>query len=139
MNPKLRNVLVVIVGWFGGSVINMVLVNTGHALYPTGIDPNDMEAFKEIMPTLGTEHFVFPLLAHALGTLVGAIIAYLLAASQPFKMAVAVGILFLILGIVINSMLPGPTWFAPVDIILAYLPMAWMGGKIAARIKPDNS
>lgn len=139
MDPKLRNVLAVIAGWLGGSVINMALVNAGDALYPTGVDPNDMEAFKEIMPTLGTEHFVFPLLAHALGTLVGAAIAYLLAASQPFKMAMAVGILFLILGIIINSMLPGPAWFAPVDIILAYLPMAWMGGKIATRIKPAKS
>jgi hypothetical protein len=31
-------------------------------------------------------------------------------------------------------MLPGPTWFAAVDILLAYSPMAYLGGKIAEKL-----
>jgi len=31
-------------------------------------------------------------------------------------------------------MIPGPTWFAAVDIVIAYIPMAWLGGKLAVKI-----
>ncbi len=34
------------------------------------------------------------------------------------------------------AMVPSPTWFAAVDLIFAYLPMAWIGARLAAtRIK----
>lgn len=132
MSPVVKNILAVIVGWIGGSIVNMGLVSAGHAMFPIeGIDPNDMEALAEIMPQLGGEYFIFPFLAHALGTLVGAIIAGKIAASHQMKFALGIGVLFLIGGIMVNIMLPGPTWFAVVDILIAYIPMAWIGGKIA--------
>ena len=51
------------------------------------------------------------------------------------KFSLGIGVLFLIGGITVNYMLPGPIWFAIVDIVLAYIPMAWIGGKIVARKK----
>jgi len=135
MNPILKNILAVIAGWLGGSVINMGLIKTGHKLFPIeGIDPNDMEALAAVMPTLEFEYFIFPFLAHALGTLFGAVIAGLIAVNHKMKLSLAVGGLFLIGGILVNYMLPGPTWFAVTDILLAYIPMAWIGGKIALRM-----
>jgi len=135
MNPILKNILAVIAGWLGGSVINMGLIKTGHKLFPIeGIDPNDMEALAAVMPTLEFEYFIFPFLAHALGTLFGAVIAGLIAVNHKMKLSLAVGGLFLIGGILVNYMLPGPTWFAVTDILLAYIPMAWIGGKIAMRM-----
>jgi hypothetical protein len=136
MNPILRNILAVIAGWIGGSVVNMVLIQIGYSMYPIeGIDPNDMEALAEIMPTLGKEHFIFPFLAHALGTLVGATIAAMIAVGQKMKVALIIGAIFLLGGIAVSFMLPGPTWFTAVDLILAYLPMAWFGGKFAERLE----
>lgn len=135
MNPIIKNILAVIAGWLGGSVINMGLVKTGHLLFPIeGIDPGDMEALVSVMPTLEFEYFIFPFLAHALGTLVGAIIAGWMAASHKMKFSLGIGVLFLIGGIMVNYMLPGPIWFAATDILIAYIPMAWMGGKIAGKI-----
>ncbi len=135
MKPILKNILAVILGWLGGSAINMGLILTGHKLLPiTGIDPNDMEAFAAVMPTLESKYFIFPFLAHALGTLVGATIAGLIAANHKMKFSLAIGALFLIGGIVVNYMLPGPTWFAVLDILIAYIPMAWIGGKTAMRL-----
>lgn len=132
MNPTIKNILAVVVGWFGGSIINMGLVQAGNSIYPIeGIDPNDMEALAAVMPTLANEHFIFPFLAHALGTLVGAMIAYLIAATHKMKFALAIGVLFLLGGIAVNYMLPGPTWFAVADIALAYIPMAFLGAKLA--------
>ena len=134
MNPIFRNILAVITGWLGGSAINMGLIQAGHKLIPIkGIDLNDMNALAEVMPTLGFEYFIFPFLAHALGTLAGATIAGLIAASHKIKFALGIGALFLCGGIIINYMLPGPTWFAITDIVFAYIPMAWLGGKIAEK------
>ncbi|MEO0528883.1 MAG: hypothetical protein AAFZ89_16745, partial [Bacteroidota bacterium] len=99
-----------------------------------GIDPNDMEAFAAIMPTLEFKYFIFPFLAHALGTLIGAIIAGLIAARHKMTFSMVIGGFFLLGGIIVNIMLPGPIWFAVLDIAVAYIPMAWIGGKIAQSI-----
>jgi hypothetical protein len=33
-----------------------------------------------------------------------------------------------------TRVLPAPTWFAIIDIALAYIPMAWIGGKLVAEV-----
>jgi hypothetical protein len=135
MKPIIKNILAVISGWLGGSVINMGLILTGHKLFPIeGIDPNDMSELAAVMPTLEFEYFIFPFLAHAVGTLVGAVIAGMMAASHKMKFSLGIGGLFLLGGIVANCMLPGPTWYAVTDIVIAYIPMAWIGGKIAGKL-----
>ena len=134
MNPIVKNILAVIAGWVCGSIVNMGLVKVGHMMFPIeGVDPNDMAALAEAMPTLGFQHFIFPFLAHALGTLVGAAVCARIAVSHKMKFALGIGVLFLLGGIMVNTMLPAPTWFIASDLLLAYLPMAWLGGKIAAR------
>lgn len=136
MNPIIRNILALVAGWLTGSIINMGLIQTGHTLIPIeGVDPRDMEALAAVMPTLDFKYFIFPFLAHALGTLAGAIVAGLLAVTHKMKFSLGIGVLFLIGGIMVNYMLPGPTWFAIADIVLAYIPMAWIGGKIAIHRK----
>lgn len=139
MKPIIRNILAVIVGFFGGSVVNMVLVQTGHKLFPIeGVDLNNMNALAEVMPTLEFEYFIFPFLAHAAGTLCGALIAGLIATSHKLKISLAIGGLFLLGGITVNYMLPGPAWFATADILIAYIPMAWIGGKIAIKFSGNK-
>ncbi len=135
MNPIIKNILAVIAGWFGGSLINMGLIKVGQWIFPMkGFDPNDMEALAAAMPTLSFEFFIFPFLAHALGTLAGAVIAYMIAATHKMSMALVVGALFLIGGIMVSYMLPAPTWFILTDLVLAYIPMAWIGGKIGLNL-----
>ena len=139
MNPIIKNVLAVIFGWLVGSVVNMGLIKFGHKLFPiAGIDPNDMNAIAEVMPTLEYKYFIFPFLAHALGTLSGATIAGLMAASHKMKLSLGIGGLFLLGGIIVNYMIPGSTWFAVTDIVIAYLPMAWLGGKLAGNISRNK-
>ena len=135
MKIKVRNILAIIIGWFIGSAVNMGLIETGHTLIPIeGLDPNDMKALAKVMPTLSAKFFIFPFLAHALGTLVGAIVAGSIAASHKMKFSLAIGVLFLLGGIVVSFMLPAPIWFIACDIIIAYIPMAFIGGKIVKKI-----
>tara|TARA_R110000787_G_scaffold86285_3_gene183997 strand:+ start:15694 stop:16113 length:420 start_codon:yes stop_codon:yes gene_type:complete len=136
MNPIFKNILAVIAGWLGGSVINMGLIQLGHKVFPIeGIDLNNMDELAAVMPTLDANYFIFPFLAHALGTLVGALIAGRIAVTNKMKYSIAIGGLFLLGGIMVNFMLPGPTWFAAVDILIAYIPMAWIGGKLAEKYR----
>ncbi len=135
MGPILKNILAVIIGWLAGSIVNMGLIQIGHTLFPIeGIDPNDMDALATVMPTLDYTYFIFPFLAHALGTLVGAAIAYLIAANHKMKFALSIGVLFLLGGIMVNYMLPGPLWFTLLDIFIAYIPMALIGISFAKKL-----
>ncbi|GGG06836.1 hypothetical protein GCM10011344_04160 [Dokdonia pacifica] len=135
MNSVLRNVLAVIAGWIVGSIVNMGLITLGYSVTPIpNVDPNDMAAMAEVMPTLAPKFFIFPFLGHALGTLVGALVAGAISKTRKMLSALIVGVLFFIGGIVVNIMLQGPAWFTIVDILLAYIPMAYIGGRLARRI-----
>ena len=141
MTPTVKNIIAIVCGWFIGSLVNMGLIEAGHTLIPIeDIDPNDMKALAKVMPTLSAKFFIFPFLAHALGTLVGAIVAGLIAASHKIKFSLAIGVLFMLGGIAVSFMLPAPIWFIACDIIIAYIPMAFIGGKIAKKIsfKSEN-
>lgn len=140
MNPILKNSIAIILGWLTGSIVNMGLVQLGHKLMPIeGVDLSDMDALAEIMPTLSNEHFIFPFLAHALGTLVGALVAGLIAANRKMTFALAIGGLFMLFGMMMTFMLPGPIWFAVTDVLLAYIPMAWIGGSLALKFSKKQT
>ena len=140
MNPIIKNILAIILGGIVGSLVNMGLVNLGNLLLPiNGVDPNDLDELAKVMPTLSYEYFLFPFLAHALGTLTGALVAGLIAANRKMTYAIGIGILFLIGGIAVNFILPGPAGFAFIDIIFAYIPMAWLGGRIAEKLSIKNN
>lgn len=133
MHPILRNILAALAGIVGGSIINMALVETGHLLFPIeGIDTSDTEALAQVMSGLSWEYFLFPFLAHAIGTLAGAIIVARIS-KHPFA-PYAIGGWFLLGGIAVSFMIPAPTWFVVTDLVLAYLPMAFLGGRIAQRM-----
>lgn len=139
MNPIVRNILAVITGWLLGSVINMSLIKVGHAVFPMeGVDINDMKALAAVMPTLEFKYFIFPFLAHAVGTLAGALMAGVLSATHKMKFALGIGVLFLIGGILACFLIPAPAWFIVADLALAYIPMAWIGGTIATRISKSK-
>ena len=136
MNPLVRNIVAVAVGWLAGSLVNFGLIMLGHEIYPVeGMNSHDAEAMKRFLPGLSAEYFIFPFLAHALGTLAGAFTAAKIAVSRHMTMALIVGVLFFIGGIAAVFMIPAPTWFVALDLILAYLPMAWIGGKLAGAGK----
>ena len=102
---------------------------------PEGVDVTDMESLKFSMHLFEPRHFILPFLAHVLGTLVGAVLAALIAATHKMKLALLIGIFFLVGGIANVFMLPSPLWFTVVDLVGAYIPMGWIGGKIISGKK----
>jgi hypothetical protein len=49
------------------------------------------------------------------------------------KFALAIGCFFLIRGIINVILLPSPVWFTLTDLFLAYIPMAYLAGKLALK------
>ncbi|MCT4559888.1 MAG: hypothetical protein N4A41_00785 [Crocinitomicaceae bacterium] len=139
MNKNLRTVLAIVLGWVIGGVVNMSIVDMGMVVYPIeGLDPNDMDALAAMIPNLEPKFFVFPFLAHALGTFFGAFIAYLIATQKRMRAAWIIGGLFFIGGIMVNFLLPGNWKFTILDLVFAYFPFAFLGGKLGAKISPKK-
>lgn len=135
MHPVLRNVLAVAAGIILGSVVNMGLIMISGSIIPPpeGADMTTAEGMKASVHLLQPRHFLFPFLAHALGTLAGAYLTARLAISRNSFLAILIGVFFLIGGIAAANMIPAPDWFVVTDLFLAYLPMAWLGGRLALR------
>ncbi|MGI8893393.1 MAG: hypothetical protein ACR2GN_08020 [Bacteroidia bacterium] len=135
MNPVLKNILAVIAGIVAGSAVNMGIIMLSGSIIspPEGVDVSKMESLAENMHLFEPKHFIMPFLAHALGTFVGALVAAYLAASYKMKFALAIGVFFLLGGIANAFMLPAPAWFIILDLLLAYIPMAWLGGRLAVK------
>ncbi|MCB0583494.1 MAG: hypothetical protein KDD10_29715 [Phaeodactylibacter sp.] len=133
MNPILKNILAVVAGVVLGSIVNMGLIMISGSIIPPpeGVDVTNMESLKASMHLFEPKHFLFPFLAHALGTLAGAFVAALIAATHKMKFALGIGAFFLLGGIANVFMLPSPTWFAVLDLVGAYIPMGWLGGRLA--------
>lgn len=135
MSPLLKNVIAVVAALVLGSFINMGIIMLGSSVIPppSGADVTTAEGLKKSMHLFEGKHFIMPFLAHALGTIAGAFIAAKFAANQNMKFAIAVGVLFLIGGIINVVILPSPMWFNILDLVVAYLPAAFLGGRLGTR------
>ena len=131
MNPIVKNILAVIAGLLVGSIVNMGIVMISGSIIapPEGGDITTMEGLKATMHLFEPKHFIFPFLAHAIGTLVGAFVAAKIAATKKMTIALLIGVFFFIGGAINVSMLGGPLWFTVLDLVTAYIPMAYLGGK----------
>lgn len=139
MNPILKNILAIIAGIIIGSVVNMGIIMISGSIIPppNGADVTTSEGLKASMHLFQPKHFVLPFLAHSLGTFSGALIAAIIAANHKMKFALGIGVFFLTGGIASVFMLPSPTWFTVLDLLGAYLPLAYFAGKLIVK-KPNQ-
>lgn len=136
MRTLLRNVLAVVAGIVIGGAVNMALVTLSPSLIPppAGVDVSNAESLRGAIHLFEPRHFIMPFLAHAVGTFAGALVAYLIAASRKVGIAYAIGAVFLCGGVAASFMIPAPAWFIALDLLVAYLPMAWLGIRIGRRM-----
>lgn len=140
MPPVARNFLAALAGVVLGGFVNSGLVNLGPLVVPLpeGADVSTAEGLRASMTLFTPVNFVFPFLGHALGTLTGAFVAAKLAASDAVKLALGIGVLFLAGGIAAVYMLGGPLWFIVVDLVVAYLPMGYLGAVLAGATRSNS-
>lgn len=130
MNSTLKNILAVVAGIVTGSVVNMVIIMISGSviLPPEGAAVTTMEGLQESMHLFQPKHFLMPFLAHAFGTFVGAFVAAKIAAGHKMRLAITVGFFFLMGGVINVIALPSPLWFSIVDLVFAYIPVAYLAG-----------
>ncbi len=135
MSPIIKNILAVVVGAIVGSAVNMGIIMISGSIIPppNGADVTTMEGLKESIHLFQPRHFIFPFLAHALGTFVGAVFTTIIAANRKMMFALIIGGFFLAGGIANILMLPSPTWFIIVDLIGAYIPISFLAGKLVQK------
>ncbi|NVJ61565.1 MAG: hypothetical protein HWE27_14310 [Gammaproteobacteria bacterium] len=133
----IKNIGAVILAIIIGSAVNMGLVTLGAILIPApeGIDPNNLESLKQGIHLFEFKHYIFPFLAHAVGTLVASFTATMLVTNKQQAFAFGLGCIFLLGGFAAAYMIPAHFGFVMVDLLFAYLPMAWIGYKLSSRFK----
>jgi hypothetical protein len=136
MAKFLRLLLSVLLGLAVGSAVNMGLILVSGRVIPppAGADVTTTEGLKASLHLFEVKHFLFPFLAHALGTLSGAFVAGWMTPGRSAIPAFVVGGFFLLGGVASVVMLPAPAWFSAVDLVMAYLPAAWLGQAWATRL-----
>ena len=110
-------------------IVNMGLIILGSNLIPVSEGFDSMNAINWELT-----NFIFPFLAHALGTLVGAFLAAKIANSYQLPLAMSIGVFFLIGGVTMVYILPAPVCFICTDLIVAYIPMGCLGWIIPKKV-----
>jgi hypothetical protein len=130
----LRNIGAVLAGLVVGMIVNMafVMLNT-FVLFPMpeGTDMNNPDQFNAYIATLPFAAFLVVLVAHLGQSFVGALVAGRLAGSRAMVLAMIIGVLSLVAGILNMMTIKGPDWMY-IELPL-YLVVAWLAGKIELK------
>ena len=126
MKQTLKNIAIVILGIIVGMIVNIGLIILGGTIFLPSENFEPMNAMN-----WDFKYFIFPFLAHSIGTLSGALIVSKLSNKSSIILPLIVGLYFLLGGIYMITILPAPMWFVLLDVILGYIPMALLGWKLA--------
>jgi hypothetical protein len=139
MGTFFRSAVAVLAGILLGGLANMAVLAVGARMVPPpeGVEVNDLESINEHLGEYAPIQFLVPFLAHAFGTLVGGIVATLVAPGRRTVPAYVVAAFFLLGGLSMVLLLPNsPGWFIALDLVVAYVPMAWLASRIVAKRQP---
>ena len=137
-----RKIVAVVLGVVVAVVLIIAIEALGHSVYPppANIDMSDTEAMQAYVTSLPIGALLFVLAAWLMATLVGGLLACLIARETPLVYAAIVGGLVL-LGTIINLMsIPHPLWFSAIS-VLAIIATIFVTGRLgsifAAARAPD--
>ncbi|MFB9862601.1 hypothetical protein [Rufibacter immobilis] len=125
----------------GGAAVGVFTISLvqflSHQLYPlpTNSIPNDPQAMATFMTNAPVAALLLVLLAYALGSFFGGMVAARYATARPVLHALLVGVLLLVAGIANLVQIPQPLWFTVISLAI-YLPMAFFGGMMSMRRMP---
>ncbi len=133
----LRSVLAIVTGIVIGSLLNGLLIAASPNIIPppAGVDVTRAESLKANLHLFKPIHFLMPFLAHSAGTFAGAFLAAYLAPKYRIAYGLFIGFFFLLGGIANAVILPAPLWFIVTDLVLAYIPFAYLAAGWAQKLR----
>ena len=134
MSNSIRNILAVILAIFAAAIITFSIIVLGHEIVPTpdGMDTNDVESIKSNFHLFELKHFLFPLIAHGLGTLVASYLVARFAKTHKFWFALGIGVVFMLASLSLSLKIAHFNWIGIVE-IAQYIPISFLGYKIWQR------
>jgi len=128
-----RNIAAVVVGGVVGLLFNASLVSLNVFLFPTPEDFTweDSSIVSAYFDTLPLTAFLIVLIAHLGQSFIGAYVAARISNNRVMLVAMIVGFLSLVGGIINAMMIPVPTWML-IEMPL-YLVVAWWAGSLALK------
>ena len=130
MKKIIKNIGIIISGIIIGMIINMGFIVIGGRIFPLTDNFDAMNAIN-----WDIKYFIFPLLAHSIGTLMGSFAVSRISKNSNIVLPILIGVWFLFGGIIMSVILPAPIWFILIDIIICYIPMSFLGWKISKLSK----
>ncbi|MCF8372950.1 MAG: hypothetical protein K9H64_15115 [Bacteroidales bacterium] len=129
-----KNILAVLAGIVAGTVAIMIVEGFSHFLfpYPPGLDFADKEAMTAYMGSVPIAAKWMVILAWATGSFVAAIVTTLIAKTRQQHLALLVGAILMVFGILNMTSFPHPLWFWIVGIAV-FIPFAWLGNFLLMR------
>lgn len=123
----LTDVAVGLAALVAGGLVNMGIIHAGGALWPVDpqFDTSTMKGLEVAVTHFTTIQLLYPVLAHAAGTLISALIAVRWSRWPQFSAYLFAGLFFLG-GLQMVVVLPAPLWMELLDLGIAYFPMAWL-------------
>lgn len=112
----MRVFLATLIGLIVGNGVNMAIISFGMPV-PVETGADQYEAMLEMMKSFTAMDFMIPLAAHIFGILAGLLVARLICKTSNIPIYIIGGLHML--GTIINIfMIPAPSWFIIVDLIL---------------------
>ena len=136
----LRNIAAVITGFCIGGIVNNFIIKLNALIFPMpeGMSFSDMQdkeklpAILEWFESLPQSAFILVLVAHLSQAFIGGFVAALISNKKhAVLVAMIVGVLSLLGGIIVFMLIPGPAWLL-IEMPL-YLVVAWLAGKLVLR------
>ena len=130
-----KKILSVLAGIIGGGMIILLVEKLGHTVYPPppDFDYKDVEALRLLIENAPLGALLFVVLAWALGSLAGGLIAALIAVEDKTKQALFVGGILMVLGVINMMSIPHPVWMQIAGLTV-YLPFAYWGGTLGSKM-----
>ncbi len=128
----IKNFALVFISLLVGGCLNMAIIMLSSKIIPPphGVDVTTEAGLTAGMHLFEPKHFIMPFLAHALGTLLSAIIIVKIMPERKQFWAYFVAAMFFVGGFMEVLSLPSPLWFSLTDLIGAYFPMSFIALKL---------
>jgi len=125
-----KNTLAFIFAIAIAAITTFLIILLGHYFVPIpdGIDTNDFESIKSNFHLYELKHFLFPLLAHAIGTFLASYTVSRFALSHKLWFVIGIGILFTLLSLSLSIRIGHFNWIGILEIV-QYIPFSLLGYK----------
>lgn len=131
----IRNILSIVFGIVSSFIVILLIETIGHYISPPPVnfDLNKQDELKTYIESAPAIVFIMVLIAYAVGSFIGGLVAALIATDNKNGKALTVGGILLGLGVINLIMIPHPIWMIILGLAV-FIPFAYIGGKIGIKL-----